>query len=420
MLGDRSGPGGAAALANGAKPLPETHSGRRKHLVLLGAGHSHVAVLKAFGERPHPDVDLTLVTRDVATPYSGMLPGFVSGQYTHADLHIDAGGLARSAGATLVTGDATGLDTTGRTLSIAGRPPLAYDLLSIDIGSAPSRPAGMPGIPVKPIGGFVERLENLSAELAANPDPVRIAVIGTGPAGVELALALHRRLSGAGLQNGERNAAKVAIRLLGRADTILPERSRRTQRRIAATLARRGIDLRTGFDVTDFEDGTVRAADGRKVAADMLLWATSSAAAPWLQETGLALDEQGFVRVDACLRSLSHPEIFAAGDIAALPDPRPKAGVFAVRQGPVLAKNLRRAINGEALQAYRPQKHWLTLLSTADGRAVADKWGLSLEGRWVWRWKNWNDRRFVDGYNALAASAGHKAGDAARNSTRRG
>ncbi|MEF2550337.1 FAD-dependent oxidoreductase [Aurantimonas sp. A2-1-M11] len=391
--------------------LPDSRT--RKHIVLLGAGHSHVAVLKAFGERPHPGVALTLVTRDVATPYSGMLPGFVSGQYDHADLHIDAGGLARFAGAALVTGEATGIDTAAQTLSVTDRSPLSYDLLSIDIGSAPSRPADMPGIPVKPIGRFVERLEQMSADLPAGPGPVRIAIVGTGPAGVELALALQRRLSGAVRQVGGDATPDVAIALLGRAKTILPERSGRTQRRIAATLARRGITVRTGFDVTGFANGQVRAADGRTIAADTLLWATSSAAAPWLRETGLALDPQGFVRVDATLRSISHPEIFAAGDIAALPDPRPKAGVFAVREGPVLAQNLRRAIAGEPLRSYRPQRHWLTLLSTADGRAVADKWGLSLEGRWVWRWKDWNDRRFVDGYNALAASAAADRQDAA-------
>ncbi|NDV88475.1 FAD-dependent oxidoreductase [Aurantimonas aggregata] len=372
--------------------LPRSDSPR--HVVLLGAGHAHVTVLKAFGDRPMPGVRLTLVTRDVHTPYSGMLPGFVAGLYAYDELLIDAAGLARYAGATLMRGEAIGIDPEAQTLDVRGQGAVDYDLLSVDIGSVPNRAPGAAGIPVKPIGDFVDRLDVLGRAAAADGEGFTVAIVGTGPAGVELAFALSMRL-----RSGGRGATII---LVGRDPEILSERSPRTRRRLTRALADKGIRLATGFDVIGFEDGELRAADGRRIMADTVLWATESAAAPWLCDTGLALDAGGFIAVDATLRSLSHPSVFAAGDIAALPDPRPKAGVFAVRQGPILARNIRHALEDTPLGPYRPQRHWLSLLSTADGSAVADKWGLSTEGRWVWRWKDWNDRRFVDGYNAVA------------------
>ena len=305
------------------------------------------------------------------------------------------------ASAELIVDDVTGLDPSAWQVKRANGPPIPYDVLSLDIGSTPNRSASDSGIPVKPIGDFVDQLDGLVTDDAPSDRPFRIVVVGTGPAGVELAFALDRRLR----RKTSTQLPNAVIALVGRADTVLPERSTLSQRRMSQALDAKGITLATGLDVTGFEDGYVRSADGRSFVADTVLWATESTAAPWLSTTGLVLDKRGFVAVNESLRSRSHPDIFAAGDIASLPDPRPKAGVFAVREGPVLAENLRRALIGEPLRPYRPQRRWLTLLSTADGRAVADKWGLSLEGRWVWWWKDWNDRRFVERYNEIAALA---------------
>ncbi len=395
-------------------PFPSVSAipaGKPRRLLLVGAGHSHVEVLKVFGERPMPGVELALLTRSTHTPYSGMLPGFVAGQYSYDELHIDAAGLARYAGAELIVDDATGLAPDARQVMRANGQPVPYDILSLDIGSTPNRSTSDSGIPVKPIGDFVNQLDGLVASDARSDRPFRIVVVGTGPAGVELAFALDRRLR-RDAQTAPPSASpfqalpNVKITLVGRADTILPERSPRSQSRLSRTLGEKGIGLFTGFDVSSFTNSHIHAADSRSLAADTVLWATESTAAPWLSETGLALDKRGFVAVDAMLRSRSHPAIFAAGDIASLPDPRPKAGVFAVREGPVLAENLRRAVKGGTLKPYEPQRHWLTLISSADGRAVADKWCLSLEGRWVWWWKDWNDRRFVERYNRIATSVG--------------
>ena len=199
---------------------------------------------------------------------------------------------------------------------------------------------------------------------------------------------------------GER---EFQLTVVGEAGEILPDRSPKTRKRLTKRLGDKKIELVLGSRVESTEENRLILANGATVEADAIVLATTSAAQDWLRETGLELDEKGFVRVDAMLRSVSHPHIFAAGDVASLPDPRPKAGVFAVREGPVLAKNMRRRALGQPLEPYEPQKDWLNLLSTGDGRAVADKWGLSLEGRWIWRWKDWNDRRFVERFNRLAS-----------------
>ncbi|MEE2951569.1 MAG: FAD-dependent oxidoreductase [Pseudomonadota bacterium] len=371
------------------------------HILLVGAGHAHVQVLEAFAKRLEPGIRLTLVTPAERTPYSGMLPGYLAGFYSERQMTIDAAGLARAAGAGFRLGKVVGLDLAKRSAQLIGGAELAYDLISLDIGSQPRRAETAAGIPVKPIDRFTETVDTILADarLRARDACVRLAVIGAGAAGVELAFALRRRLS------DELDGRPFTISLVGAEPDILMERSTRTRRRLRKTLTNKGIALFLGSEVVTSDERGATLADGRHVAADALIWATGSSAASWLKTTGLTLDEAGFVRVDDHLRSLSHDSLFAAGDIAALPEPRPKAGVFAVREGPILAANLRRAARGKRLKTYRPQAKWLTLLSTADGRAVADKWGISLEGRWVFRWKDWNDRRFVQRFETLVEAS---------------
>ena len=123
---------------------------------------------------------------------------------------------------------------------------------------------------------------------------------------------------------------------------------------------------------------------------------TQAGGATWLAETGLALDDRGFVRVNAHLQSVTDPHVFAAGDVASL-DHRPleKAGVFAVRMARPLAENLRRSVLEQTLQVYRPQRRWLALISIGDRYAVASRGALGFSGAWVWRWKDSIDRRFM-------------------------
>ena len=383
-----------------------------KDLVLVGGGHAHVAVLRRFGMQPLPGLRLTLITRDVHTPYSGMLPGYVAGLYTYDECHIDLGPLARFAGARLYHAEVDGLDLAERRIQVSGRPSVAYDLLSINAGSRP-RTLDVPGaaehaLAVKPIDTFLRGWEGLTARILADTGPFRIVVVGGGAGGVELALSTQYRLQQLLSEHGQ-EPGRLHYTLLTRGPEILPTHNAGVRERFRRVLAEREIGVRTDHTVVEVADEAVRAEGQEPVPADAVLWVTDAAAPRWAAEAGLAVDENGFVRVDDHLQSLSHPGIFAAGDNAALPSPRPKSGVFAVRQGPVLAQNLRRAATGQGLVRYRPQRHFLGLISTGDRYAIASRGGWSLEGAWLWRWKDWIDRRFMRRYSELPVMAAQQA-----------
>jgi selenide, water dikinase len=368
-------------------------------LVLVGGGHAHVHVLKRFGMRPMPGVRLTLVAREVETPYSGMLPGWVAGHYAFDECHIDLGRLARFAGARLVRDEAVGIDRGQHRLLLRAHPPLRWDRLSLDIGSAP-RLGEVPGaaehaIPVKPISRFAARWEALLARARALPR-MRLAIVGGGAGGVELALAAQYRLAALCRQPPE-------VRLVTR-EALLASHNRRVRGRVEAIFARRGIEVVAGNPVVRVEPGVLACADGSRFAFDEALWVTEAGAAPWLAETGLPLTADGFVVIDETLRSPAEPSIFAAGDVATMPaHPRDKAGVYAVRQGPPLAANLRRVLAGEKPRRAIPQQRGLALIGTGDCRAVASRGPLAVEGAWLWRLKDRIDRRWMRRYRELPA-----------------
>jgi selenide, water dikinase len=365
-----------------------------RDIVLVGGGHSHVQVLRSLGMRRLPAVRVTVISREVFTPYSGMLPGHVAGLYGWRDIHIDLGPLARFAGARLIGAEVVGLDTVGRRVLLKDHPDIRYDVLSLNSGAVPARHSDV-GAAVKPIGRFLPHWHEVRERACPGQ---RVALVGGGAGGIELALAMNRALPD-------------GVETILLTDTVLPGHNAAAVSRLRRALREAGVVLEEGFRAAGVDDAEPRlrllAEDGRTVVADHLFWVTGVAAPEWLRGSGLATDRAGFVQVDRCLRSVSHPEIFAAGDVAALQgQPRPKSGVFAVREGPVLAANLRRAVLGGRLRRYRAQKRFLTILGTADGRAVATRGRWAVGGAWVWRWKDWIDRRFMDRFNDLPEMPG--------------
>ncbi len=353
-------------------------------LVLLGAGHAHVEVLRRFAMRPEPGVRLTLIGREPETPYTGMLPGLIRGDYTFEQAHIDLAPLAASAGARLILTEATAIDLADRRVTVTGRPDVPFDLLSIDVGGEPAMPPGG-GLPVKPIGQFLARLSALEATLQPG---ARIAVVGGGAGGTELALALARRY-------------RERVRIVLVCDTPEPLASAPSfARRVArAALVDAGIELACGVRAGAWADGRLALSDGSFLEVGTALWATGVVGPAFLAASGLACDAAGCARVDATLRSVSHGFVFAAGDCAAIEgNPRPKSGVWAVRAGAPLAANLRRAARGRTLRRWRPQSDALAILGLGDGRALAWRNGVAVAGRAVWRWKDWIDRRWMRMY----------------------
>jgi selenide, water dikinase len=370
-----------------------------RDIVLVGGGHSHVGVLRMFGMKPEPGVRLTLICTDTDTPYSGMLPGYVAGHYRFDEAHIDLGRLAAFAGARLFRDEVIGIDRPQGRVICRNRPPVPYDLLSINIGSTPQM-RQVPGaeanaVAVKPIAKFNERWLALLERVRASTGPMRIAVVGGGAGGVELLLAMQFRL-GNELRSLGQDPKRLAFVLLTAGDDILPTHNTRVRRRFREVLAERSVEVLVSSAVEDVSPRALRTGDGRSIAVDETIWVTQAGGPTWLRDTGLALDDQGFILVNDRLQSISDPKVFAAGDIASIEGrPLEKAGVFAVRMGKPLARNLRLSLAGAPLAGYRPQRRWLALISTGDRHAVASRGQLDFAGDWVWRWKDSIDQRFM-------------------------
>lgn len=375
-----------------------------KDLVLVGGGHSHVAVLKSFGMRPMPGVRVTLVTRGIKTPYSGMLPGFIAGHYSYDACHIDLVPLAAFAGARLYHAEAIGIDLKAKSVLLADRPPLQYDILSLDIGSRPKQAdvagSAQHATPVKPIDGFAARWERIVARVMTDPKPLRIGVVGGGAGGVELALAMQHRLRRLLTEQGQ-DPVRLRFVLITAGD-LLPTHNRKVARIFKRVLKERDVELHLDSSVVAVDSGSVHCAGNATIPLDETIWVTQAGGAPWLRVSGFACDPDGFVYVRDTLQTVTDSDVFAAGDVAAMENhPRPKAGVFAVRQGKPLIRNLRLALIGRRPKPFVPQTRFLSLVSTGDKYAVASRGQWAAEGQWLWTLKDWIDRRFTRKYSDL-------------------
>ena len=373
--------------------------------MLVGGGHSHVGVLRSFGMQPLANVRLTLISTDTHAPYSGMLPGYVAGHYRHADVHIDLQRLATFAGAALCHDEVMGIDRQSKTVLCRNGAPMRYDFLSLNLGATP-QVARVPGalehsVPVKPIARFNQRWLALLERVRSHSGTTTIAVVGGGAGGVELLLAMQYRLKHE-LRLLGRNPDDLRFHLVTQSAEILPTHNAGVRRRFRAVLAERGVQVHIDTAVCQVQAGRLLAANGLVINADEIIWVTQAGGAPWLAATGLALDEGGFVQVNAHLQSVTDPCIFAAGDVAAfVGHPLEKAGVFAVRQARPLTANLRAGVLSQLLVAYRPQRKWLALISTGNRYAVASRGAIGFAGGWVWHWKDWIDRRFMRRFSEL-------------------
>ncbi|HZN36949.1 MAG TPA: selenide, water dikinase SelD [Pirellulaceae bacterium] len=370
-------------------------------VVLLGIGHTNAHVLRMWRMQPIPDARLTCVSNFPTATYSGMLPGVLAGQYPPEAMEIDLVRLCAAAGARLILSNVTGLDRQHRELLFDDRPPLRYDVLSVGIGSVPSRDglqvADNTLLPIKPMQTFVARLESrvLASGRRRPPDGAiyRAVIVGGGVGGVEIAFCLSSRLR---TLLAER---PFEITLVNSHPRLTPGTTDATAQRVQRELESRGVNVILDRRVTSIEASTVTLDNGQSLAADLILWATSAAAPPLLGRVGLPTDDDGFLLTTPALQSTADPAVFAVGDSGTIVGQElPKAGVYAVREGPILWENIQRALRGQPVVTYRPQRGFLKLINTGDGRAIGEYRGFTFAGRWAWRLKDRIDRKFMAMY----------------------
>jgi selenide,water dikinase len=366
----------------------------RRHLIIAGGGHAHVHVLRSLAMRPEPGLRVTVISPSSYATYSGMVPGVLAGQYGLREAQIDVRALAARARAAFVADRVVRIHPEPRIVDLEHRPSLSYDLLSLDVGSRPwgadRLAGGAPVVAVKPIEVAAAGIEAALAPGAGDQEQ-RVVIVGAGAGGVELAFALAARL---------RREGGGTVTICETASEPAAERGPRTARIILDAFRRHGIEFLGATEVERADLGGVHLAGGRLLEATLIIWATGASGPAFFAESGLPVDERGFLRVGDDLRCEQYLDIFAAGDCASLRSypSLAKAGVYAVRQGPVLGYNLRAAANGSRLRTYRPQKRFLSLLNTGDGRAILSYGGWALRGRWAWWLKDYIDRKFIARY----------------------
>ncbi|WP_229144070.1 selenide, water dikinase SelD [Alcanivorax sp. 1008] len=367
----------------------------KQDLVLVGGGHSHALALRMLAMDPLPNTRLTLISPDSLSPYSGMLPGLIAGHYQVEDCHVDLPRLCQWAGVRFIRARVVALDTSINQLTLDDDSTLDYDWLSLDIGSTPALDE-VPGarqyaIPVKPVAGLRQRWQDTLDHWPAQDRPVRISIVGGGAGGTEMALAIGMALTRRGLSK------QITLLCGSRLLHGYPEKLRKAMQHRLTTA---GIEVRENTRVTQVDDGILHATGEQPF--DLLFWCTGAIGAQWLADSGLALTGKNFVRINQSLQAINQANIFATGDCAMIDNqPLPRAGVYAVRQAPSLVKNLRRAVDGQPLTQWKPQKHFLSLLAAGNRDAAGSRGMFTVQGPWVWRWKDRIDRSFMQQFEQL-------------------
>ncbi len=369
-----------------------------KSLVLLGIGHTNAHIVKEWAEHAVADCDLICVSTFPTASYSGMLPGTLGQQFDDAEMRIDLQSLASAAGAELVLAPVSGLDLARGELLFSHRAPIRFDALSIGVGSMPLGWQSFHDIsqfvPIKPMQTFLQRLqERLPALSGDHSAHGTIAIVGGGVASIEIALCLQQKLK-------HQRQASIAIEIYTASKRVADGMTLRSVRRIEKILHQRGIVIYAGQRVIDVDATSILTADHVRHPSDVVVWATGAGPPAVLESLGLQSDERGFIATNHMLQSLSDPRVFAVGDCGTVMEsPAPKAGVYAVRQCPILWHNLRELLSGGAsLRTFQPQSDFLKLLNTGDGKALLQYGWITVHAAWCWYLKTWIDKRFIAEY----------------------
>ncbi len=376
----------------------------KKRIVLVGGGHAHLFVLEALARRAQADLDVVLISPAPSQYYSGMLPGWMAGHYTLAQCLIDLMPLLKAAKVNFLQDTVVGMDADKRCVCLSDGRHVHYDLLSLDVGSETQvdwlAELGDKLIPVKPLKEFTQAWQDTLAA-AVRSGPFHLAVVGGGAAGVEMALSAAHALRAVNQASHVTLIAGEQGPLKGHGQAVV--------RLAQAVLGQSGVALKNVRAVGT--NSGLLLSEGQTLKVDKVLAATGARPAIWLQTGKLRLDTQGFIAVNACHQSVSHANVFAAGDVCARSDVNmSRSGVHAVKAGPVLAHNLLAMAHGQALSTYRPRRRSLYLLADGGQRAMMS-WGpLAVSGAWIWRWKDAIDRRFMARFGMPSGLASDRLG----------
>jgi pyridine nucleotide-disulfide oxidoreductase family protein len=375
-----------------------------KHIVLVGGGHAHAGVLRLQAQRRLIDAQITVISPSKFAAYSGMLPGWMAGHYTWQEICLNFEALAAKAGARFIEGAVQSLDLAGKQLHLHDGTVVAFDVLSLNIGSTHRPPVSGDAsavLPLRPLGDLVARTREFVEQYRQTQALLSVMVVGAGGAGFEMALAMQHSLKKA------YPGRELRISVVTDGTAPMPTHTKAVQRMAANVLRERGVELitETVVEKIDGHHITLLQSNGaaQKISvqyAEKIIWAGGAQPHMWPQQSGLALDARGFVEVSSTLQSTSHPFVFASGDCAGFDPPLPKAGVYPVKQGPLLARNLAAAASGASLAHYAPQPRALGLFATGPKHAIASYGPIALSGEWVWRWKDRIDRGFIQKHSA--------------------
>ncbi|MBK6605985.1 MAG: selenide, water dikinase SelD [Leptospiraceae bacterium] len=376
----------------------------QKEIVFVGGGQSHAPVLKMLGMRPTANINITLISANSVVPYSGMLPGYIAGSYTKEQCLLDLRHISNFAGANFIQANVTGLDLQKQLVLLENRPPIPYDILSLNVGIVPDLDSivGREHItPVKPAIAFFEKWESILHKIEKGDygKCFRIGILGAGAGGIELAFTMQKRLMDI--------IPNVEVHVFQREKEILHSLNDKTKLKVIRLLKEKKIQLHTQEEISNIvsiDTGlSCKSVRGNEFQLDFVVGAVKAKSLSWIEECDLQKDENGFILVNDSLQSFSHPNVFAVGDIANMKNhPRPKAGVFAVRQSVPLYENLIRFIEDKPLVKFKPQEKFLTLLNIGDGRAIASRGNYSLgASNWIWKWKDKIDTEFMQKFQNL-------------------
>jgi len=368
----------------------------QNRIVLVGGGHSHCIFLKMWAmKKVKPPLDIILINPSGFTPYTGMLPGLISGNYTRKDAYVDLVKLCNASGVRLLIGSVGKINLHKKSVMVQGRAEITFDIISVNVGiksmASDFLHQSESVVSAKPMDKLYKRWKEFLAKKYKNRKKA-VTIVGGGLGGLELAFAVKESL--------EKEAVLHEITVIERGK-ILKYETDNLNKKLTKFLLAKKIKIIENINILRFNNNKILLSDGTNIHSDFTIMTAGAHPYTWIEKSGIPCNE-GFIVVDSYLKSSKFPFLYAAGDCAHLDSsPRPKAGVFAVRAGPYLFHNIISVFENRAPRKFFPQRNHLKLISIGGQKAISSGRGFQFSGNTIWRWKNFIDKKFMEGFSSL-------------------